>query len=584
MENSVILNNQRYEVTGAIQEKQITPWIAQIGTGGIDFKNYSPAEVEEYRDFRGGLGKETEEGKSDRFWWSESIETTKEGYITLGPLVTTAGAFGVAPVKILDFSSGTYAFGTSVAKKWNTSTSVWDSVDASALATPTDAIVFKDSTATYLVVCNGTALRCSSNGTTWNAVASAAGSKYLCAFDKRLIGINSTGTTLYYSPRDDVDGTWVSFSLSGDYSTAMDLFEGKLLTTGESVIYLLTDTGLYAIDYWTQTCYKVEIRFPMTTTAMVGMYWNGGLYTATGSGIVQVAGSTVQQWGPDLDGGLPTSYQGYIYDMLGISHWVLIAVSGGTNSSILKRHESAGGWHQVYSSSATNIRCLCHSSLYSPGRLWFGDDNNIKYIQFRDKTHDVTKVSSYAYAASGNLYLTGLSKVSSLNKVAVRLDAITKDVNSDEKITAHYIVNDGISHTDSDWTLLTSWDESPLATSNLGIDDGVSFYDLYLKLKFERGSTTTNTPALKALALRYIALPETVTSWTFTVKALGIKAPQIIDWLEETRDSLTLINFSPDGDLNISEYFVRIATMPSNRKLEAYAAEKDFTITVSEVI
>ncbi len=359
MATYISLNGERYEVdeTVGITEKQTSPWLAQLGSSNVEFGNYSPADVEEYRDFRGGIGKESEEKRAQRLWWSESIETTKEGYVSLGPLVTTAGAFNATPLKILDFASETYAFATSQSSYWTGT--AWATADPSPLATPTDTIVFRDSTNDYLFACNGTAVRYCATGhggsVDWGTLASAAGSKYFCSFDKRLIGVDSTGTTIYYSPRDNCDGTWVSFNISGDYTAATDLFDGKLLSTGEPVIYMLTDTGLFVIDFYTQTCYKMEVRFPPTSNAMVGMYWNGAVYVATGAGIIRITSSTVEPWGPDEDDGLPASYQGLVYDIIGISHWVIIAVSGGTYSSILKRHESSGGWHQGQEQPANSM-------------------------------------------------------------------------------------------------------------------------------------------------------------------------------------------------------------------------------------
>ncbi|MBM3120432.1 MAG: hypothetical protein FJ006_12980, partial [Chloroflexi bacterium] len=218
----IVLNDKRIEVTGEIIEQQVAPFNPQVGAGGIEFIDSATHQIEEFRDFRGGLGIETQEKPSDRFYWSDGTETTKEGYLTLGPLVTTAGAFGVQPVKILDFNSGTYAFGNSVGKKWNTGTSAWDTADSGALAGPTDALVVTDATATYLVVCNGSDVRYSSNGTSWSSL-STENVKYLTVFDKRLIGIDAAYKKMWYSPREDIDGTLSSFNLTGDYSTVTDL-------------------------------------------------------------------------------------------------------------------------------------------------------------------------------------------------------------------------------------------------------------------------------------------------------------------------------------------------------------------------
>jgi len=579
----VTLNDKRIEIVGEITEKQVAPWAAKIATGATEFGNYLPCDVKEWRDLRGGLGLESEEKPTNRFYWSEGVETTKEGYLTLGPLVVTAGTFGGTPTKIIDFQSGVYAFGNSLCKKWD-GTDTWDtSHDGTPLTTPTDAIAVTDATDEYLVVFNGTAVQTSVDGAAWLAHPSTQAIKYMCVFDKRLIGMDNLYKKLWYSPREDIDGTLASFNLSGDYSTVTALFTGKLLTgLGEPVIYMLTDTGLFTIDFYTQTCYKMEVRYPATTNARAGMYWNSYLFISTGSGIRRITPNLNSPWGPDQDDGMPTAYQGYIYDMVGTSHWVVACVAGGTKDSILKRHESLGGWHQVYSSSSA-IEVIHWSALYAPGRLWFGDGAAIKYVQFPDKTHDVTKVTDYAYAASGTLYLPRLSSVSVVPKVALKVQALTKDLDTDEKVTPSYIVNDDISLTAEDWTALGAFTTNPRPSSAFASSLGASFYDIAVKLALARGNTTTNSPKVKTTGLYFLTLPSTVSAWTFVVKALGARAKEVITALETARDSTILVNFSPDGNTDMSEKYVRIMSMPSKRWLDANAKQKLFKITLTEV-
>ena len=584
----VVLNNKLLEIDGEIIEKQVNPFTAQLGSGTVEFKNFAPCSIEEYRDLRGGIGLESEEKPSQRLYWSDGIETSKEGYWTLGPLVVTAGALGAQPIKFADFGGSgsvkTYVIADDICSVWNTAGSgSWDDTDdGTALTDPTDMIVATDATATYLLVCNGTEIRYTSNGTSWSPMTTE-NIKYMAMFDKRLIGIDAAYKKLWYSPRENIDGTLASFNLSGDYSTITDLFTGKLLTTGEPIIYFLTDTGLFTLDFYTQTAYKMEVRYPSTTNARVGMYWNGYVYAGTGPGISRITPNMVDpDWGPDKDDGLPTDYQGYIYDMIGTSYWSVIAVAGGTKDSILKRHQSLGGWHQVYSSSSA-IETIHWSPAYSPGRLWFGDGTNAKYVQFPDKTHDVTSVSGYTYATTGTLYLPIMSKVSAMPKIAVSVQGVTKSLDADETVTPSYIVDTGMSLTGGDWTALGAWSTSPRPRSAFGTNLGTAFYDMCIKLVFARGTTTTNTPKVKSFSLWYVPLPATVTAWSFKAKALGDKALEITTNLTTARDSTVLVNFSPDGDTNQSEKYVRIMTMPSKRWLSKYAGERDFTITVTEV-
>ena len=568
-----------------------------MGLGTQEFADFLPHSIKEYSDLRGGIGLENEEvdvptdtteesmRKRNRLWWSESIETTKNRYITLGPLVVSAGDLATPPLKIIDFAGVTYVFGTSVSKYWDGA--ALQAADASPLANLTDAIVFTDATNDYLIVCNGSDVRYCSIGygasKDW-ATLSTNDAKYLASFDKRLFGINSTGTVVYYSARDNCDnaagGAMSYFNISGPWTTATDLFCGKGFQTGEEILYMVTDTGLVTIDYWTRVAYPA-LPIPKTANALVGAWWNALVLMATGSGITTInTGLEASQFGADIDDGLPADEIGYVYDILPLCHWILIAVSGGTKSSILKRHESTGGWHQIYTSSS-NIRTLWHSTLTSPGYLWFGEGNYVKYLMLPDKTHDVTKVSGYTYAASGEFILPRLSRLSVLPKIALSVDALTEDCNATETITVYLRVNETTSWGTAVGTFVTSGHPTEIS---LGSGLGTAFNDIQMKVALARGTTTTNSPKLKSIALKFIPSPAPVLSWTFKISAAGDRAKEIITNLETARDASTLVNFSPVGDLGISTKYVKVESIPSVQELDKYAVEKQLEITLTEAI
>ena len=150
----IVLDDVRFQIKGEIQERQMNPWKASIDvSGATGYSSFSKASVERWQGLRGGIGRKYQKGTgTEELWFSEGLDTSLDGGIILGPKVNTAGTFGVAAVKIIDFSGATYAIGNSVCKKWNAGTSAWDVADAAALASPLDAIVVTDETSTYLVV------------------------------------------------------------------------------------------------------------------------------------------------------------------------------------------------------------------------------------------------------------------------------------------------------------------------------------------------------------------------------------------------------------------------------------------------
>jgi len=585
----VWLNDRQIEIDGQVSERQISPWTSKISSGGaVDFGSFAPHDIKEYADCRGGIGIERESADSDRLWWSEGIETTKERYLTLGALVISGGNLTTPPLAIIDFNSYTHFFGASVSQYWTGTTLA--EADASPLATYTDVITMKDSTASYLICCNGSIVRyCSvSFGTNpaknW-ATLSTDGVSFLTVFDKRLFGINSTGTTVFYNSQNDADSSAGSamshFHISGRWTTAYDLFEGRLPNSDESVIYMLTDVGLVYIDFWTRSAELMDIRYSPTTLGLKGLSWNGDIYVSNNAEIKKIGNNLVSQYGPDADDGLPSTYGGYIYDMVGTSHWLIITVSGDTYSSLLKRHESLGGWHQICSSTS-NIRCAYHSALTSPGKLWFGEGNNVKYVQFPDKTHDVTKVSGYTYTSTGTITFPKMARLSVVPKIALQADILTTDCSANVNVVIKYRTDNN-----TDYTTLGTFNSSGHPTAlSFNSSYGTSFNEIQMQAVLARDDTNTNSPKVRSLALRYVANPPAVLSWSFNLKARGDEAKEIITWLETARDSNVLINFSPVGDKNQTDrlYYVKIEQLPSKQSYDLQAPEKIYAVVVTEPI
>lgn len=590
MSNKVVLNNVALLIEGGVTKAYINPWSAKMSMGSQDFADYVPASVREYKDARGGIGKEVEVEVTDRVAWSESMELTKEGYWTLGALATSFDNFETPPLLMIDFEGKTYIWGTS--KSEYTDGSTMATADSAALATPTDVIVFKDATDAYLIYCNGSDVRYSANGTSWSAL-STSNVKFMTAYDKRLLGVDATGTTIFYSDRDNCDdaagGAMDSFSISGPWTAVYDMFAGTAFTTDDDVIYLVTDIGLVVVDFWTRVAYLSKVTWGKTSYALKGCEWNGSIFASNGPGLTKAAqGTFTDLWGPDADDGLPSGYTGYIYDMKPLTHWLAIAVSGGTYSSILKRHSTIGGWQQVYSSSS-NIRCIHHTTISSPNRLYFGDGNYIKYVDFPDVTKDVSKVSGFDFAAQGHVILPRLSKVTTLPKIAIMVAATTRDCdiateNHTEKVEVYLRVNDTDSWGTTVGTFSTDGRPTPIKLgSTAGM--GTAFYDIQMKLIFYRGTASVEvSPVIKSICLYFKPNPEPVLSYTFNIAARGIDAKRIITDLETAKASTTLINFYPDGDTRGTAKWVQVESLPSKQDLDNIGKDERLTIVVSEVV
>ena len=739
---TILLNSKPYKILGEITQRAINPWMAKISSGSREYDDLSSqASPKEYHDFRNGLGLQSElPAESNRLWWAEGIDFSTARSAVLGPLVNKAGAFGVAPVKIIDFENATYAFGASIIKKWNTPNwdtkfpgteicdcdDVWTSdqganvvcsadtsdkkegtgsakfaiadaattgdcahksitamdltghtvvsfwakssvalnagdydihflaggvskaggnipacvagvwteceVVTSDLSTssaidalylqchvdkgahdlwidiirldafpPTDsfidAIVATDATDSYLVVSTATKAIYTTDGTAWATLTGCKG--YLAFYNTKLHGIATTGKTLYSSAADNIDGTWTSFNMSGDFGTVYDLFEGKLLSDGTPTLYFCGTEGLFNIDIVSVTeghAHKQEVEYPpLTYSGHKGIYWNANVWVATGYGILKVGPSMATFVGPDLDDGLPSGYQGYIYNMVTVNNWLVFCVNGGTTdrSSILKRNSSLGGNLQVYTTSEVNkpIACLHHSpsSLYTNGRLWFGEGTDIKYMMFPDITSNVKQIATYEYAqyAEGGT-LPILRKLAAISKVALGLAAITKSCNDNDYISIYYGLNGASAGT----TALGTFKTSPKpAILTFGSGLGIEFYTIQFLILLYRGTSGTtperNSPELESLLFYYLPRLVVINAWTFIIEATDEDAEARIVEFEAFRDTKTLLTFNPTGDTakTAFNFYVALTTMPMRFWVEEQGTRqtKGIQITVEQV-
>uniref|UniRef100_A0A6M3KBF4 Uncharacterized protein n=1 Tax=viral metagenome TaxID=1070528 RepID=A0A6M3KBF4_9ZZZZ len=411
---------------------------------------------------------------------------------------------------------------------------------------------------------------------------------YLADYDNKLFSITTDGRVVAYSAAKNIDDYSDYFELTGNFGTLYELFEGKLLSDGTPTLYFTGTEGLYTIDTTTEIAYKQEVQYPnLTYAGHAGLYWNANVWVATGYGILKVAPSVATYIGPDLDDGLPSGYHGYIYDMETVNNWLVYCVNGGTTdkSSIMKRNSSYGGNQQVYTTSAANkpIACLYHSpsSLYTNGRLWFGEDTDVKYMMFPDITSNVKQIATYQYVDDSSYGTFPIfRKMAGIPKTALRVAAITKSCSATDYVQVFYGLN-GAAATTSLGTFISSPKPTTL-TFNSGL--GTTFYTIQFAIKIIRGTTNTNSAELESLIFYYYPTPTRINSWTMNILATGTEGNRIFTEFETILDTNTLVAFYPSGDSSKTAYYVKLTQMPSRSYWEEQGAREGyFTVVVQEI-
>jgi len=432
-----------------------------------------------------------------------------------------------------------------------------------------DAIAVTDTTDEYLVISSADSAIYSTDGATWFDLVGCQG--YLAYYSTKLRSIATDGITLYSSAANNIDGTWTSFTLSGRFGTVYDMTEGKLLADGTPALYFSGTEGVFTIDVTNEIAYQQEVEYPpLTYAGHKILYWNANVWVATGFGILKITPSLATFVGPDLDDGLPATYQGSVFDMTTVNNWLVYCVNKTAStdkSSIFKRNSSYGGSLQVYTSAAnTAIACLHHSpsSQYTNGRLWWGEGTGIKYMMFPDTTSNVKQISTYTYVDdSGYGTLPTFRKLAVIPKVALGVGAITKSCVSaaTEYIQVFYGLN-GAAATTSLGTFLTS-PHPTILKFNSGA--GTEFYTIQFAIKlFRATASTTNSPELESLLFYYLPRPAVINAWTFNIVATDENSEATITALEAIRDTKTLVVFNETGDSAKTsfDHYVALSTMP----------------------
>lgn len=591
----VLLDEKYYTVKdGTIQRRNINPRAARFETGEPGYASFTSGSAKAYKGLRGGIGKRYDTGGgTEDSYWTEGLDATHHSGIIQGPKINTAGTgegvFGAAPVKIIDFEGKTYAIGASKISEW--SGTAWTSRET-GISSPLDAIIVTDATDTYLVVSNATSAKYTTDGTSWNALTGCAG--FLAPHDNKLFGFY--GATLYYSPHEDIDGTWSSCNVAGeDLGTLYGLFSARSQNSDQPLLCLHSSKGLWTIDPWVQQVYSYQPLTGHTHCGHAGMFWNSYIWVSTLGGIKKISRGLVTDVGTDQDDGLPKTYQGYVYDMCpaGDGSWMVFSVHNGSatdKSSLFKRHGTVGGNQQIYSTAAANTAITCvhysPSHLYTNGRLWWGEGTNVKYCMMPDFNADVTEISSYEFvAASGKGVLPIFAPLEAFAKTAIRIRGATKGCTANLKLTIYYRTDaDCFAAIDSEWTELGTFTASPSPTALDFISGaGLAFKQIQFAVEGATNVSTT-TPQLLSLEFDYDVGTKRLRGWTFPVTVGKHNSAEIIDNLHTSQDRDTMLAFYPSGDsTHGTRYWVKFDNIAENIEWAMFRRHGTVIVSVKEL-
>ena len=471
--------------------------------------------------------------ETDRFWISQ-CETRFKDSVTLPPKTTSLGKPGAITTEDLEltwaYRNEQYFAWANKVYRWLDTTSTWSSLETTLTSPPTDAIVFNNTL--YVAYGSGYATRDSAG--VWTNVGSTPTS-YFVIWDSRLWRIAQVSNlwTIYNLP---IGGAWSAAAgqIPSDVTvTQMIVYRDA---TGASIIYAVTNEGLWAYDATNSRFIQTEIVIPRTADVpRATVFHDGKMYLSTG-GLGALSIQSGSQFiatpiGLDLGDGVPTDQAGKIVQVESDFNWILALVdntsvsgsqttetglgppfeihswSTSSGRTVLKAYN--GGWHQLWESPSADTpgQTLDVSSAYSDLRVYWGAGGQAYYQNLQIGVHNPRVNTTKKYQAGPLTHTTSWYDFGSdtQEKIHGHLLVRASSMSSTEKITVYY----GLDYSET-WNLLGEITTNGLKTFLVGGATGLAGTYFRYRFDLQRGADETKRPILEFWSAQFMrVLPAT---------------------------------------------------------------------------
>lgn len=537
-ENWVSLNKIRFPIRGGIQTFIASgfPPKSMQGEHGLDTHPF--LSTVEWRDRRGGIGKDTY-AKNDptRSWWS-TCSLRHDGHLVLQRrAVQTAAASTGAVGFIGDIGTTVLAsFGTAV-HSYNNSTDSWGTSVRTLTAAATDSLTEVINGTYTLVVANGADVDWTTDGSAWSR--DTTNIDYLAFWREFLWGIDATTGQLYFSSNLTNGFTADPAVLRLQAEAVTRLFVGPSATEDpEGVLYAATTRGLYVFDVGDSRFKNVRLKIPFHPNNGRGARsFREKIYYPAGHAIYEyepLSGAT-RIVGPDRDDGLPSDRRGSITAMAETHNDLIIAIdssTGGTvalgtflgTETVTQLHivfeldsgyptilgwaggeppVGQGGWEVKWGSGTQgqSARPLHVSNQYSAYRLWWGAGGRVYYQSLPADIVNPSQVTTTQYEASGTWDSPWYVVRGNQTGVAMLAHLETRNPTSSDTVALAYARN--FIETFTTLGTNSSAGDQHYAFTSSGENKGVEFTALRLRATLTRGGTNTNSPDVIQASVSY---------------------------------------------------------------------------------
>lgn len=536
-ENEVSINGELYKLTRPAQATLASQYPSKVITGDISADSQQRLSVVRWSTAQGGIGKKDHEDAVDvqRLWYGTS-HLRVNGHRTLPDRVTDTAASGVTGVfdvgAMAELADTIYvAFGTST-RSYSFTSDSWGSNLHTLPALATDALTARFGGTVYMVFAHTSGYTYTTDGSTFTDRTQDM--IYIAEWDGRLWGIDNTGQLRWAF---DPTGTWTDDAqLPLVDGSAQDLFVARD-AGGEHILYASTKVGLFAHDAGNNEFVKTEMVLPFHNDAGQGaIRWRDSVYIPAGLAIykynISSNAAVITVIGPDRDQGLPSDRRGNIVrleethnDLVALIDSTSVAAeafdtfaSGGLpahgqsimdattgRSLILGWNEL--GWQVLFESSASeqSIDYSLVSNAYNGYRLWFAQNEVVKYFTLPVDVVNPSELSDRSYADSSRDETPWFdANQAEIDKLIVRVKVEVSDTSSTETVAVFYALN--FNDAEAAWVSLGTITSDGVTTYDFpdsATPTGTEFRAIRFRTDLANGSTNTLSPDVRSLTMEY---------------------------------------------------------------------------------
>ncbi len=363
------------------------------------------------RDWRGGHG-QYEIKKPDFYYDGQSIDTTQEGKIILGPLINQVGIsgsdLGANPVCMCWFSAiSKFMVATASKVFWYDNTNFVEKKDFTAIGTISDMVEYNG--VLYVALGNSVKYYTSTDGATYTITDLTDG--YAVKFFTSPNAAGTSNVLWKFKTTNEISSTtngvaggtqWTSPAYIGDTSNNIT----NIFTVNDNLMIGRTDNLYhYDSDGGVHPLMDSLKHNRDTQNFKYVVDWQSAAYFSLTTGLGEItAYNTYQPVGPLTDIG-DIGKVGTCVGLASDKDFLYVAMDEGTNTHIYKGREISreGGtrwewcpWIFLSTNTCAVMKVVQHSS--TSRRLWFGYGNYVGYAILSDNPVADT---SYKFCASG---------------------------------------------------------------------------------------------------------------------------------------------------------------------------------------